>query len=781
MRTTVKRVRAVGARAVAPGTQVRTTCPMALAGAVLAGFTLALVAPWLRRRFPHVARIAFAGVPALLALGFARAVPAVSAGTTFAFSVPWIPELAIDFSLRLDGLSLIFALLVTTVGALVALYSTRYIGEHEKAGLFHALLSFFQASMLGLVLAGDLVTLYVFWELTTIASWLLIGHHAERAEAREAAREALLVTSLGGLAMLAGFVGLALAGGTWSLAALPPVAVSWIALCVLLGILAKSAQFPFHLWLPRAMEAPTPASAYLHAATMVTAGIYLAARLAPVLGEATPWQPVLVAAGSATLLAGGVRALLEERYKRVLAFATVSALGLSLLLVGMGSPHAVSAGLGYLVAHAFYKGALFLVAGSVTHATGEDDLERLGGLARAMPWTAGAALLATLSMAGFPLTAGFLFKESALRAAGDWPFLHAVLVCGAALLAAAALLAGARPFLAPGRERPRTQESPAAMWVPAALLAAGGVALGMRPAWVEGLLSRAVADVTGSPGPHLAAWHGLDLTLVLGLGAVATGAALYAVRAPIRRNLLALFPGGERRPAPIWNPAIRAMNAVAGAQTRALQTGLLRDYLCVVLATSLAVVGYAVVTRVELSWPRLATPRPSEIGVAALTIVAAGAGALAHTRFAAVLAVSLAGYGVAFLFLLFGAPDLATTQLVIETLTLVLLVAAFYGLPELAARPPLHVRAGDLVVSCAFGVLAGILVLAASLGGRDAEISRFYGTQSVPEAHGRNVVNVILTDFRAFDTLGEITVLGVAGLGALTLLRRLASRQEPAT
>jgi multicomponent Na+:H+ antiporter subunit A len=747
---------------------------------VLAGFALACMAPALHRATPRFARGAVVAVP----LGLAGVLLAVAAsigrgGAAPTVELPWVPPLGVSFALRGDALAILFALIVTTVGALVLGYAGGYLRGHPQLGRLYALLLFFMTAMLGLVLADDLLLLFVFWELTTLASYFLVGFDHERRAARAAALRALLVTALGGLALLAGLLVLGGIGGTYRISELlllrhelagHPLLPTAAAL-ILVGAITKSAQVPFHGWLPGAMEAPAPVSAYLHAAAMVKAGVYLLARLAPLLSLVPSFRPALLVVGGASVLLGTVRGLAERDLKRVLAWSTVSALGTLVFLLGVGSTAAVVAALVFLVAHSLYKGALFLAAGAVDHETGVRDVDRLGRLAAAMPRTAAAAILAAASMAGMPLFLGFPAKEAAYGAvlAAEAPLL-AVLLFGSAGFLAHAVLAAGRPFLWGTLDRGLHARDPSpSLWVPTLLLAAAGFVLGVWPGALNGLIARAAGEVLtggGTAPVHLTAWHGVGEALVVsGVGALLGGAA-YAARVTVRRASARLEgPAVHAR-------ALDALARVARGQTRFLQTGYLRRYLLVIVTVVVSLVGYGLLAR---TGGRGAPPAGSalvhEIIVAALVLMAAFVAIRSGSRLGSIAALGIVGYGVALLFLFFGAPDLAMTQFVVETLTVILLVLAFHRLPRFSAMSSWRGRARDGVVAVAFGTVMSVLVLAASgvehaRTSADAMIER-----SVGEAHGRNVVNVILVDFRALDTLGEITVLSVAAFGVVALLR----------
>ena len=638
-------------------------------------------------------------------------------------------------------------------------------------------------SMLGLVLADDLISLFVFWELTSITSFALIGFEHERPQARRAAQQALLVTGVGGLALLAGLLLLSIASGEATLSGLlisgaldggDPLVVAAF-LLVSAGAFTKSAQLPFHFWLPGAMAAPTPVSAYLHSATMVKAGVYLLARLHPALGELWLWTPLLATVGAATMLGGAMLAFRESDLKRVLAYSTISALGTLVLLIGVGEAAALKAAIVFLVAHALYKAALFMVAGAIDHEAGTRDLDALGGLRQAMPWTAAAALLAALSKAGLPPALGFLSKETIFVAGVENPAvaaLSALFLVAAALVFALAALVGLRPFVGARTATPRVpHEAPWALWVPPLLLAALGVMGGLAAPWLAApLLEPAVEAASGEPQSlKLSLWPGFGT--VLGLSAAAIGGGLATVLALDRLRDLAQAP---RLPAAsrAYDGALASVNAIARAQTRLLQNGQLARYISVVVVTVVALVAVQLAARDAAAWPGAwGDVRPIEAAVAAAILVAAFAAAVARSRLRAVLALGAAGFGVASLFALFGAPDLAMTQVLVETLTVILFVEVFRHLPVTAPRRPTWTRARDAALAGGFGLTMTALTWSVLAHRGERHVSQFFIETSRPLAQGRNVVNTILVDFRALDTLGEIVVLAIAAIGVIALLR----------
>ncbi len=764
---------------------------MVMAAAVISGFILAVAAPWVSRLTGRAAGWILALLPLALTVYFASFLGPVASGETYHAGHDWVPSLGVNLSFTLDGLSLLFALLISGVGALVLVYAGGYLAGHPQLGRLYAYLLMFMASMLGLVLADNVLLLFVFWELTSISSYLLIGFDHERREARAAALQALLVTGGGGLALMAGLLLLGQTGGSLEMSALltradtlrsHPLSVPALIL-ILAAAFTKSAQFPFHFWLPAAMEAPTPISAYLHSATMVKAGVYLLARLSPAFGGSDVWVWAVSVAGGTTMLIGAWMAIVQTDLKRVLAYSTVSALGTLTLLLGLGGPLAVQAAMAYLLAHALYKGALFLVAGAVDHETGTRDVDRLGGLGRMMPITALAAGAAALSMAGLPPLFGFIAKELSYEAALHAPgaaWVAAAAVAANIALVAVAVVVGLRPFLGKAIPTPQpAHEAPPSLWLGPVVLAALGIAFGLWPGlWAESLVSAASISVLGRHADvHLAMWHGLTPALALSAVTLVGGIGAYAGRGLLRRVVSRGGAVARWGPAGWYELGLKGLNWLALGQTQLLQSGYLRYYLMIIVAATAGLTGYALLGRgtptTAVNWSDV---RFYEVGLTVLILLAVLATVLLKSRLAAIAALSVVGYGVALIFILFGAPDLAMTQFLIETLTLILFVLVFYHLPEPRIVSDRVARWRDATLAVGAGAVMTALVLA-GIPENYPSISRYFVEHSVPEGHGRNVVNVILVDFRELDTLGEITVLAVAGVGVYALLK-LRRRSE---
>lgn len=754
---------------------------MMLAAAVLSTFGLALVAPFLSRRLGNSAGWILSLLPTGLTLYFVSILPPAAADAPVMFSTPWAPELGLLFSFQADGLGLLFALLISGVGALVVVYAGGYLKGNPDLGKFYAWLFIFMGGMLGVALADNMILLFVFWELTSISSYMLIGFEHARESARAAALQAFLVTGGGGLALLAGLLLLGQAGGTLELSGIlrqgDVVRASPLYLpagiLILLGAFTKSAQFPFHFWLPNAMEAPTPVSAYLHSATMVKAGVYLLARLGPALNGTELWIYGVGAVGAATMLIGGYLALLQTDLKRLLAYSTVSALGMLTLLIGLGSSHALEAAVVLLLAHGLYKGALFLVAGALDHETGTRDVTRLGGLFSRMKITGVAAGLAALSMAGLPPLFGFISKELSYEVALEFgPWITAAIVLGGLFFVIVAFIVGVGPFWGSSKPTPQPpHEAPASMWLGPLTLAGLSLIFGLFPNPAgELLISPAVSAAVGEAvSVKLALWHGVNTALILSLATVAAGLALFAARQPLRSGLSRLtWPWG---PSFLYDRALDGLNAIARGQTRLLQSGFLRYYLFTVVIVATGLAGYTLLTRGGWHWPEEVNDiRFYEVALGCLILVAALVTTLSWSRLGAVAALGVAGYGVALIYLLFGAPDLAMTQFLIESLTVILFVLAFYHLPHFTQLSSKGSRLRDVLIALLAGGLMTSLVLSAVGVQLYPSISNYFVANALPLAHGRNIVNVILVDFRGIDTMGEITVLGIAAIGVYVLL-----------
>ena len=760
---------------------------------VASGFVLALLVPLVRRLLGRHAIVVFVALPAVLALLLAGAAADVVDGTPLRWETAWVPQLGLAVAFSLDGLSLLFALLITGVGTAVFLYAERYLHGHPEVDRFHALTLAFMASMLGLVLADNLLLLVVFWGLTGVTSYLLIGFEHTIGTSRLSAQQALIVTVSGELAMLAGLVLLGLVAGTFTISGLGIAEVGvrsdsrygLLVVLILLGALSKSAQFPFHFWLPNAMAAPTPVSAYLHSATMVTAGVYLISRLTPTLGGTDQWTLLLTVSGGLTMLIGNILALRQHDLKLVLAYSTVGALGTMVLLLGLGSDTAFVAAMALLLAHALYKGGLFLVTGIIDHEMGTRELGRFSGLARIMPITAAAAALGALSMAGIPPLIGFAAKELGLKsglASVEAPAVvtAALVVAGVATVAVAAI-ASLGPFSGRLRTaRDGGHDPDWAMWLGPLALGTIGVLAGLVPALGSGPLVAAAGGVIGSGQAKYGVepWYGIDLVLALSTLSIAAGALLFWRRVDVRRLVGRIDVGYRIGPEKGYVLLERTMLVFARRLTALLQNGRLRLYLLTVVATLAALVWLillfdAGIPTLELAWDLY----PWEAIIAALIAGGAAIAVTSRSRLGAVTALGVVGYGIALVYLLFSAPDLAIAQILVETLTVLLFVLVFYHMPKFGADTARRSRLRDGAIAIAAGALMTLFVLAATSTSIEP-ISTYFLENSQRLAKGQNVVNAIIVDFRSFDTLAEVAVLATAGFGVFALLKLRLRRRD---
>ncbi len=761
--------------------------PQSLLWLSLAPFVAALIAPTLVRVSGSAAGWLLAIVPAALFVFYAGLVPDIAHGERYSYGVDWAPSLGVRYAHLIDGLSLTFALLITGIGTFIVIYAGGYLSGYRHQGRFMMYLFLFMGSMLGLVVADDLITLFVFYELTSITSFLLIGFDHKREAARRAAVQALVVTGGGGLALLAGIVIIRMTSGETTLSGLlasPDIlrdapAYTAIAVLVILGAFTKSAQVPFHSWLPNAMEAPTPVSAYLHSATMVKAGVFVLMRFTPVLGSTALWEGTLTLFGGLTFLTGVILGVRQTDLKQILAYTTVASLGLLVMLVGVGTEYAIAGAVLYLLAHALFKGGLFMVAGAIDHETGTRDITVLGGLLTKMPITFVAAVLACLSMAGLPPFIGFVAKEvlydGVWQAGGISPVTITALVGNALMfaIAAAVLL----PFFRkPGEMPKKPHEAPMSLWLGPLVLAAIGLggAL-MLHETMEYIVLPMASAIAGGPVKtevHLIP-ESLKPPVVLTLITIGSGLVLFALFGPMRsgiaRGLTAIGWGPDRGFDQLMSGLVRGAFAI----TRVIQPGTMKIYVSfvfIVLAVTLLVPPFlGGMPEFEFIGTM---PDAYHFAIFAIAIAGLFIVIRAKTRLVAIVSLGVQGVMVALIFMLYGAPDLSFTQFMVETLSVVILALVMTRLDLQASDHRSTAQATkDGIISIACGTGFALMLFQVIQRPFDTRLSDFFLKYAYDIAHGANVVNVILVDFRALDTLGEIAVVMGAGLAILALIR----------
>ncbi|WP_424767782.1 Na+/H+ antiporter subunit A [Paenibacillus sp. sgz302251] len=756
--------------------------------------------------------------PVLLFVYFLSRISSIQAGEKIKETISWIPSLGIEFTVYLDGLGLLFSLLISGIGSLVVLYSIFYLDKIKEAiNLFYVYLLLFMGAMLGVVLSDNLMVLYGFWELTSISSFLLIAFWHKRERSKYGALKSMLITVFGGLAMLAGFVLLYIMTGTFSIREIigsvdqitGHVLFIPALLLVLLGAFTKSAQFPFHIWLPDAMEAPTPVSAYLHSATMVKAGIYLVARLSPVFAGEAVWFWLVSAAGMITLFYGSYRAMKQIDLKAMLAYSTISQLGLVMSLLGLGSAAAVYTGttdslfyakatmaaIFHLINHAVFKGALFMVVGIVDHETGTRDMRKLGGLMSVMPVTFSVALIGTFSMAGLPPFNGFLSKEmfftSVLNIMQMDVFNMAFLAVFFPIVAWIASIftfvysmllvfktfTGKKQF---EKLEKKPHEAPLGMLLPPVILGSLAVVFGLFPQLLSySLIEPAMAAVHPSllnPGDRfevkISLWHGWTTEIFMTIGVVLIGILLFKLHHRLKvlnQPLLSRFSLNQT-----YDGGIKLMDQGSNRLTNTYMTGSIRHYLIYIFVFLIASLGVTLFrsNALQFDFSKFAPMSIYEAVIIFALVVSVIAVPFARTRLMAIILTGTAGYMVTLFFVIFRAPDLALTQMIVETVSVTLFLLCFYHLPDLKREvTALRFRLSNFIISVAVGAVMTIIALSASSSRSFESISTFFLKESYNSAGGNNVVNVILVDFRGFDTLFEIVVLGIASYGIYAMIR----------
>jgi multicomponent Na+:H+ antiporter subunit A len=701
-------------------------------------------------------------------------------------SFSWLPSLGVDLAFKVDGLAKLMLLLVLGIGSAVFAYASGYLEDDENLNRFSSILLVFLAGMLGIVVSDNLILLFVFWEMTSLTSYLLIGYYHLEEKARWHALQALLVTGLGGVVMLLGFVLLGWIGGSFSISELIENRETIVAhpmlpgviVCLLLGAFTKSGQFPFHFWLPNAMSAPTPVSAFLHSATMVKAGVFLVARLTPLFGGVALWDVSLVMVGGLTMIVTALMGLTQIDLKKILAYTTLSVLGLLMMLLGAGSDLALKTAVVFLLGHALYKSTLFMCAGTVDHAAHTRDVRKIGGLFSLMPITAVAAGLAALSSAGFPPFFGFIGKEYVYKSGfgSDFlgPYILGVAFLSNMLLMALAFKAGIHPFwhsTKSGPTHPKAHDPVLWMSMGPLMLAIAGLLAGALPGPVSRyLVEPAVQSVVGHPlSVELKLWHGINPPLLLSVLTLLGGATIYWLRHRIwkRKSDKTFVDPCELA----FEKGYYGLLKFAKKSTLAIQSGSLRQYFLWILLTFIVISAWKWVSLGQLPGIVIRTPvNAMDLAVVGMMLAGTWFALTAKSRLVVLLSLGLVGYGIAWIFAAFGATDLAITQILVETLVVVIFIYCVRGLSKIHQYTPALSRIRDIVIALLSGFFMTLLVLKSQWVQMGPSISEKLMEWSYPLAKGKNVVNVILVDFRALDTMGEVTVLAIAALGVFILL-----------
>ena len=754
---------------------------------ILAVFFASILTPFFYNRYKKVV----APMLSLLLLGiiiyFSTFLGLIIKGKTITSMIPWIDSISVHLSFYLDGLSLFFALLISIFGLLVLLYSFQYMRHFPRQGRFFSYLLFFMGSMLGVVLSANLISLFVFWELTSFSSFLLIGFNNHKEDSRRAARQALLITAGGGLALMSGFILLEILTSsgfnfieilnnsekvvTSDLAAITIILIA-------IGAMTKSAQFPFHFWLPNAMTAPTPVSAYLHSATMVKAGVYLIFRLNPIFQELALWSHLLGLTGAITMSWGAFKAMQEDDLKRILAYTTISALGIFFMMTGIGGEDAFNAVIIYVMAHALYKGGLFLSAGSIDHQTGTRKVSELSDLTKKMPYTSIAILLCFASMAGIIPFLGFVGKESlydVLYHSGDsFARIYLVLLFLAGVFfTAVSIEVIYHALIKKGSLQNKSiRETKFLMILSPFILALAGFLTGVIPnSIVQPLLKWSAAGIYQSdPSMKLKLWHGFNPVLLLSVITIISGIGAYLIRRSVRKFKKPDWMNSDF----LYDKCMHGIERLSKNITVWVQNGFLRNYIAMVILTFSAIVVYTLAKGKLLALPNihllLEGMQIYELVIISLITIAVVFLFKTKSRLIVTATFGIIGYSIALAYTLFSAPDVAITQFLAETLTLILLILILHKLPSYTLKKFIAHK-GYLPIAVIFGLIMSYISFTMLNLEKDAKLKTFFLEKSISAGKGQNAVNVILVDFRAFDTLGEITVLTVTMIGIIALLK----------
>jgi len=763
--------------------------------AIISTFLVAFLTLFLGNRICSKYYRFFGFFPLLLFVFFSLYLFSLSWDESEYFKNDWIPSLGINLNFKLDGLSLLFALLITGIGTLVYFYASYYLKNHPRLNQFYCFLTAFMGAMLGLVLSDNMISLFVFWELTSITSFFLIGFNTTDEISRKSALTALGITGLGGFFLLVGFVLIHTISGTYSIDKLllsseiiqNNTLFPLVLFFIFGGAFTKSAQFPFHFWLPGAMQAPTPISAYLHSATMVKAGIYVLARFSPILSDGFLWNNTLMIVGGITMFYGAFHSILRTDMKGILAYSTISALGIIVFLLGIGNEFAVFAAVTFILVHALYKATLFLVTGIVDHAVHTRDISEISGLKKTMPFVFIASLIAAFSCAGIPFTFGFISKdliyESSLQIPKLAIWITAIIVLTNILLACSGFMAGIKPFVGKLPEKFQNVAKPNVfLWIPLVILSFFTLLFGFFPHLSDNsILRHAFGSVYKiSSELQLKIWHGFNEILFLSGITIVLGITLFLLKKHCPKKTLFIEKYDRFSPKTIWENLGEAIRKFAFQYTRFFHNGYLRNYLITIILFMTLLVGYRLFTTtpIKINTEDLSSFRLYELVIFVLILIAIYFTISTRSRLTAIASMGIIGYCICLIFIFYGAPDLAMTQFTIDTLTVVLFVLVLFKLPPFLNYKNKKIIIRDIFVAGIFGVLMMIIAMQALVSPSSKETSDFYAENVYTLARGKNVVNVILVDFRGFDTMIEGIVLSIAALGVYSLLKYRPSYEE---
>jgi len=764
--------------------------------AVLLGFLFSLFLVFAGSYFKGKLAVLASLVPISLFIYFCTYLPDIANGEIVYETHKWIPSFGVNLSFTLDGLALLFALMITGVGSLVFLYTSAYLKDHNYLDRFYGYLSLFMAAMLGLVLSDNLMSMFIFWELTSISSFYLIGFNNDKADSRKSALVALGITGIGGLLLLGGAVLLGDVAGTYRISEMVMLQdiitdSSQYLLIILLifgAAFTKSAQFPFHFWLPGAMKAPTPVSTYLHSATMVKAGVYLLFRMSPVLSGGEMWHTILIVVGAVTMIYSAIHIIFRTDLKGILAYSTISALGILVFLIGIGTQAAFIAASVFIVVHALYKASLFLITGIIDHETGTRDVTQLSGLRKVLMPVAVAGFIAALISGGVPPSLGFVGKdliyESTLHYADSTILLTLIAIVTKVLLFYAGFVAGVKPFMGKLPEKFSKLHLPSPlMWIPPLVMTLAGIVFGIFPGLIEVGIAKPIASthVPDFEEFHLKLWHGFNTILGLSAITIALGTVLYFTLKPKHSLEKAIAKLDVIAPKDLFLKLSEGFSEFSRVWTNIFQTGYLRHYLSIIVGFLTLLLGYLIFSDFSLNIDvsTLADLTIYEISILIMLLLGVLYIVFTKSRLAAVAATGVVGLSFSLLFLFYSAPDLAMTQFSVDTLTVILFVLVLYKLPKYLKLSDSKLRIKHRILSISFGSLITLMILRVLNEPKNTEVTEFYAEKAYKLAHGKNIVNVILVDFRGIDTMIEISVLIVAALGVFGLLKlRLKTRDK---